>query len=111
MATSLKALEHENRELRQANEILRKASAYFAIAELDRRSKTRSRSSTIIARSMGLSRSALAMVLEPMADHVSILPIATSTYHDHVAKRTDPGKLSAASTTARRSMATGQPQD
>ena len=36
----LKALERENRELRQANEILRKASAYFAQAELDRRSKT-----------------------------------------------------------------------
>ena len=33
------ALERENRELRQANEILRKASAYFAQAELDRRSK------------------------------------------------------------------------
>ncbi len=30
----LKALERENRELRQANEILRKASAYFAQAEL-----------------------------------------------------------------------------
>ncbi len=27
------------RELRQANEILRKASAYFAAAELDRQSK------------------------------------------------------------------------
>jgi transposase-like protein len=35
----LKELERENRELRQANEILRKASAYFAQAELDRRSK------------------------------------------------------------------------
>lgn len=33
------ALERENRELRQANEILRKASAYFAQAELDRRFK------------------------------------------------------------------------
>ena len=32
----VKALERENRELRQANEILRKASAYFAQAELDR---------------------------------------------------------------------------
>ena len=32
----LKVLERENRELRQANEILRKASAYFAQAELDR---------------------------------------------------------------------------
>jgi transposase len=35
----IRALERENRELRQANEILRKASAYFAMAELDRRSK------------------------------------------------------------------------
>jgi len=35
----LKQLERENRELRQANEILRKASAYFAQAELDRRTK------------------------------------------------------------------------
>ena len=39
MADRMKALERENRELRQANEILRKASAYFAMAELDRRSK------------------------------------------------------------------------
>jgi transposase-like protein len=37
VTTKLKALERENRELRQANEILRKASAYFAQAELDRR--------------------------------------------------------------------------
>ena len=35
----MKALERENRELRQANEILRKASAYFAMAELDRRAR------------------------------------------------------------------------
>ena len=51
MAERMKALERENRELRQANEILRKASAYFAMIEgsaaslralpemLDRRSK------------------------------------------------------------------------
>jgi len=32
----MKALEREVRELKQANEILRKASAYFAQAELDR---------------------------------------------------------------------------
>ncbi len=32
-------LERENRELRRTNEILRKASAYFAQAELDRRPK------------------------------------------------------------------------
>ena len=36
MAEKMKALERENRELKQANEILRKASAYFAHAELDR---------------------------------------------------------------------------
>ena len=35
----MKALERENRELSQANEILRKASAYFAMAEPDRQSK------------------------------------------------------------------------
>ena len=36
----IRALEREVRELRQANEILRKASAYCAMAELDRRPKT-----------------------------------------------------------------------
>ena len=35
----LKALERENRELKRANEILRKASAFFAQAELDRKPK------------------------------------------------------------------------
>ena len=35
----LKQRERENFELRRANEILKKASAYFAQAELDRRSK------------------------------------------------------------------------
>jgi len=35
----IKELDRENRELRRANEILRKASAYFAQAELDRRPK------------------------------------------------------------------------
>ena len=38
-AERLKQLERENLELRRANEILRKASAYFAQAELDRRPK------------------------------------------------------------------------
>jgi transposase len=62
----IRALEREVRELRQANEILRKASAYFAQAELDRRFRPRrpaapaprSPSSTRIARCMGSSRSA-----------------------------------------------------
>ena len=35
----MKELEREVRELRRANEILRKASAFFAAAELDRRQK------------------------------------------------------------------------
>ncbi len=35
----LKELERDNRELKRTNEILRKASAYFAQAELDRRPK------------------------------------------------------------------------
>jgi transposase len=38
-AARMKALEQENRELRRANEILKKAAAYFAQAELDRPSK------------------------------------------------------------------------
>src|SRR5271156_614364 len=58
MAEKLKALERENRELRQANEILRKASAYFAQGELARRVKPGSRSSTIIGKRRGSSRSA-----------------------------------------------------
>lgn len=44
MADCMKVLERENRELRQANDILRKSSAYFAMAELDRRSQLDERS-------------------------------------------------------------------
>jgi transposase len=36
MAEKMKEMERKNRELRQANEILRKPSAYFAQAKLDR---------------------------------------------------------------------------
>jgi transposase len=36
IAAKMKELERENREFRQVNDILRKASAYFAMAELDR---------------------------------------------------------------------------
>src|SRR6478752_3812386 len=57
MAEKLKALERENRELRQANEILRKASAYLAQAEPARRGRPSSRSSMIIGKRMGSSRS------------------------------------------------------
>ena len=38
-ATRLKELDRENRDLKQANEILRKAAAFFAQAELDRKPK------------------------------------------------------------------------
>ena len=38
-AAKLKELERENRELKRANEILRKAAAFFAQAELDRKPK------------------------------------------------------------------------
>lgn len=49
-ADRLKALEREVRELRQANEILRKASAYFAQSELDRPFRKRQRLSMSIDR-------------------------------------------------------------
>lgn len=38
-AAQIKALERENKELKQANEILKKAAAFFAQAELDRKPK------------------------------------------------------------------------
>jgi hypothetical protein len=73
-AAKLKALERENRELRQANEILRKASAYFVQAKFDRRLKPSSPSSTLTAGRMGD---------EPIC---KVLPIAPSTYHAHIAR-------------------------
>ncbi|WP_145911952.1 IS3 family transposase [Blastochloris viridis] len=83
VAEKLKALERENRELRQANEILRKASAYFCD---------------------GGARPPVQDMIAFIDDHrevhgvepiCKVLPIAPSTYHDHVAKRADPAKLSA----------------
>ncbi|HSM40195.1 MAG TPA: IS3 family transposase, partial [Afifellaceae bacterium] len=83
IAEKLKALERENRELRQANEILRKASAYFC---------------------GGGARPPVKDMIAFIDDHrevhgvepiCRVLPIAPSTYHDHAAKRADPEKLSA----------------
>lgn len=54
----IKALEHEVRELRQANEILRKAPASFAQAKLDRRFKPSRRSSASIVQFRESNRSA-----------------------------------------------------
>ena len=80
VAEKLRAMGRENRELRQANEILRKASAYFAVAELDRPFRT------MIA---FIDDHRAAYGVEPIC---KVLPIAPSTYHAHVARRIDPGK-------------------
>src|SRR5690606_10075602 len=58
MAERMKALERENRELRQANEILRRTSAYVAVVELDRRLKAWWLSAMRIGMRTGSSRSA-----------------------------------------------------
>ncbi|MGK2871470.1 MAG: IS3 family transposase, partial [Alphaproteobacteria bacterium] len=82
MAEKLKALERENRELRQANEILRKASAYFC---------------------PGGARPPVSQMIAFIDDHrgaygvepiCRVLPIAPSTYHERVAQRRDPSRLS-----------------
>ncbi|HSH77236.1 MAG TPA: IS3 family transposase [Herpetosiphonaceae bacterium] len=78
----IKALERENRELRQANEILRKASAYFC---------------------SGGARPPVEAMIAFIDEHrgvdgvepiCKVLPIAPSTYHAHVGRRADPGTLS-----------------
>ncbi|MDC7685319.1 IS3 family transposase [Asticcacaulis sp. BYS171W] len=83
MSEKLKKLERENRELRQANEILRKASAYFG---------------------PGGARPPIQAMIAFLDDHrdtygvepiCRVLPIAPSTYHAHVACRRDPERLSA----------------
>ncbi|WP_454818886.1 IS3 family transposase [Labrys neptuniae] len=82
VAEKMKALERENRELRQANEILRKASAYFA---------------------NGGARPPLQTMISFIDEHRGVfgvepicrlLPIAPSTYYDNVAKRLDMDRLS-----------------
>ncbi|MGR3435892.1 MAG: IS3 family transposase [Shimia sp.] len=76
----IKALERENRELRQANEILRKASAYFC---------------------HGGARPPVSAMISFIDDHRAVygvepicrvLPIAPSTYYAHAARRADPDK-------------------
>ncbi|WP_205910251.1 IS3 family transposase [Rhizobium sp. FKY42] len=89
VAEKMKALERENRELRQANEILRKASAYFGPGG------ARPPTEAIIS-FIDEHRSVLGV--EPIC---KLLPIAPSTYYEVVAKRTDVDRLSAR---ARRDM-------
>ena len=86
VAEKLKALERENRELRQANEILRKASAYFAQAELDRR---------VEAMIAFIDDHRDVHGVEPIC---KVLPIAPSTYHAHAARRADPSPAPARAT-------------
>ncbi|WP_442800378.1 IS3 family transposase [Sphingomonas sp. STIS6.2] len=83
VADKVKALEREVRELRQANEILRKASAYFA---------------------PGGARPPVPEMIAFIDDHrdaygvepiCRVLPIAPSTYYEHVAQRQDPSRMSA----------------
>ncbi|WP_183192230.1 IS3 family transposase [Ancylobacter tetraedralis] len=82
IAAKLKALERENRELRQANEILRKASAYFCPGG------ARPPVQTMIA---FIDDHRGAYGVEPIC---RVLPIAPSTYHAHASRRCDPAKLS-----------------
>ncbi|MFN7399986.1 MAG: IS3 family transposase [Sandaracinobacter sp.] len=87
VAAQLRALERENRELRQANEILRKASAYFC---------TGGASPSPLAPVQAM----IAFIDDQRAVHgvepiCKVLPIAPSTYHAHAAKRIDPLRLSA----------------
>nr|WP_107045230.1 IS3 family transposase [Sphingomonas sp. STIS6.2] len=83
VADKVKALEREVRELRQANEILRKASAYFGA---------------------GGARPPVPEMIAFIDDHrdaygvepiCRVLPIAPSTYYEHVAQRQDPSRMSA----------------
>ncbi|WP_435368588.1 IS3 family transposase [Sphingomonas faeni] len=83
VADRVKALEREVRELRQANAILRKASAYFAQAG------ARPPVPAMIA---FIDDHRDAYGVEPIC---RVLPIAPSTYHEHVAQRQDPARLSA----------------
>ncbi|OYQ22168.1 IS3 family transposase [Elstera cyanobacteriorum] len=82
MAERMEALERENRELRQANEILRKASAYFC--DGGARPPVEVMVSFIDAHRD-------AHGVEPIC---RVLPIAPSTYYNHLAGRSDPERLS-----------------
>ncbi|HYD68371.1 IS3 family transposase [Azospirillum sp.] len=81
----IKALERENRELRQANEILRKASAYFGPGG------ARPPVPEMIA---FIDAHRAVHGVEPIC---KVLPIAPSTYRAHAARRADPSKAPARS--------------
>ncbi|RSX33661.1 IS3 family transposase [Sphingomonas koreensis] len=83
VADRMKALERENRELRQANEILRKASAYFCDGGARPPSE-------VMVSFIDAHRKVYGV--EPIC---RVLPIAPSTYHAHTARRIEPTKRSA----------------
>ena len=78
----IKALERENRELRQANEILRKPSVCFAFG-------TRPPAADMIA---FIDELRVVYAVEPIC---RVLPIAPSTHQIHAARQPEPGKLPA----------------
>ncbi|MFK3891362.1 IS3 family transposase [Sphingomonas sp. NPDC079357] len=83
VADRMKALERENRELRQANEILRKASAYFGDGGARPPSE-------VMVSFIDAHRKVYGV--EPIC---RVLPIAPSTYHAHAARRIEPTRRSA----------------
>ncbi|THV12670.1 IS3 family transposase [Rhizobium rhizophilum] len=82
VAEKMKALERENRELRQANEILRKASEYFANGGAR---------PPIEAMISFIDEYRAVFGVEPIC---RLLPIAPSTYYENIAKRLDGDRLS-----------------
>ncbi|MFD2405288.1 IS3 family transposase [Azorhizophilus paspali] len=78
----IKALEREVRELRQANEILRKASAYFCPGGAR---------PPLQAMKAFIDEHRELYGVEPIC---KVLPIAPSTYRQHAARRTEPSRLS-----------------
>ena len=108
MAEKMKALEREVRELKQANEILRKASAYFApaLTHASMCCRAAGRSSTAHSNDdpvHTLPGKALRSNVPRGEDHRAahgvepicrVLPIAPVTFCDHLAKRADPSCFS-----------------
>jgi len=95
VAEKMKALERENRELRQTNEILRKARLFCASSRGMK---------AFPCRAKGGARPPVKAMIAFIDDHrgaygvepiCKVLPIALSTYFDHRAKQADPGRRSA----------------
>jgi hypothetical protein len=100
MAEKMKALERENSELRQANEILRVVAeprfAWMPAYILPRRSSRARKAAMISFVDAYRDEHGVASKTRRRAGPIcKVLPIAPSTYHDHAAKRRDPSKLSA----------------